>query len=243
MERGAFGVAEPAHFAYYGLPIFLICLFLLRWNAAGKTAGIVFGILLVIGIALPLQYYHLRLFAPFVAKHWLERNGGGEGEVGIAGREQPLQQTLFKIVERVGKEKPYLMFQLDYYSFPVYRKLRLRYPTYFTMITSSARTHDDIRRIISQLRASQAVILARRGDLLPKASVSEKATGLTVIDWLSGAHTPDSRLYALMQKSEDRLYQPLKDFILASYDVQFELDGIVALVPKHDENRSHGLVS
>ena len=100
------------------------------------------------------------------------------------------------------------------------------------MITSSARTHDDIRVIVSQLRANQVVILARRSDLVPNTASSGRAPGVTLLDWLSGAHTAESRLAALMQRSEDRLYQPLRDFVRESYVIELELDGIMALVPK-----------
>lgn len=229
MERGALGVAEPAHVAYYGLPIFLLCLFLLRWTALGTPVSGMLALVLVIGVALPLQYYHVSLFTPFIATHWAKAEA--RPGVGSAGK-QSLQDTLLTMVERIGRDKSYLMFQLDYDSFPIYRKLGLKYPTYFTMMTSSARTHDDIRVIVSQLRANQVVILARRSDLVPNTASSGRAPGVTLLDWLSGAHTAESRLAALMQRSEDRLYQPLRDFVRESYVIELELDGIMALVPK-----------
>ena len=73
-------------------------------------------------------------------------------------------------------------------------------------------------------------------EIIALAPAPEGSIGLSLLDCLSGAHPHGSRLYALMQQSEERLYQPLKDFVLTSYGVTFELDGIMALVPKSQDN-------
>lgn len=240
MERGAFGEAEPMHFAYYGLPIFFLCLFMVRWTDPVRTVGRWLFIGLMIGIVGPLLYFHVTVFTPFVSTYWAKADVSTDRGAGTASGES-LQKALVTLVERIGTDKPYLMFQLDYYSFPVYRKLGLRYPTYFTFLTN-ARTFDDVDLVIAQLQQTRAVVLARRSDLMP-ATVEPHRSGLRGwLDRLSGVHTAGSELAEMMRASEERLLEPLRRFLADSYTVGPEEDGIVALLPREvGANMSEGL--
>lgn len=241
MERGAFGVAEPTHFAYYGLPIFFLGLVLVGRNEPVRGAKAWLSLCLVIGIAVPLQYYHLRLFAPFVTKRLDGVEHASVPGVGTAGRDS-IERTLATIVERIGSDRPYLMFKLDYYSFPVYRKLGLKYPTYCTSLIE-VRTYDDIRQFVNQLQSKRAIILAKKTDLLPTAASAHETEPTNLLDLLSGATTPGAPLTGLMLKSEERLYQALRDFIASSYQTELEIDGIVALAPKSSDRVSSNRIS
>lgn len=229
MERGAFGVAEPTHFAYYGMPLFLSCLFLVRWVGNRKVAEVGLAVVLGVGIALPLQYYHATLVTPFLEGRRILRASAVDAERSME-RKGVIQQTLTTVVQRLGNDRPYLMYRLDYYSFPIYRKLGLKYPTYFTML-SNARTYDDMRLVLEQIRDNRAVIVGRRQDLFPDQSLTREPEHTNVLDWISGAHTAGSYLSTQMLRSEDRLTQPFRDFVQASYVVVLEINGIIALQP------------
>lgn len=64
------------------------------------------------------------------------------------------------------------------------------------------------------------------------------ASGLNLLDLLSGATTSGSRLTEVMLRSEERLYEAVREFIRSSYEIELELDGIVALRPKDTKNGS-----
>jgi hypothetical protein len=224
MERGAFGVAEPLHFAYYGLPLFLLALFLVAWR---QTLAAV----LLVGIMLPMQYYNGTLFEPFVSRVLAEaprETTAGGGPRSSAG----VQATLVDLVHAVGEDRPYLMFQLDYYSYPVYRMLGLRYPTYFTFL-SNARTEEDLCLVFRQIEATKPVVLVRRGDLIPETVPAAGHRGLRGLwDFLSGAHPAGSSLALLMQRSEERINGPLRQYLVSFYEIRAQRNDILALVPK-----------
>lgn len=235
MERGAFGVAEPTHFAYYGLPLFLFCVYLVSPLPTNGPLVKGLAVVLLVGVALPMQYYHASLVLPFIERYAAERETHHAQQQPVVRPEvitgASVEKTLASLVTRIGSDRPYLMFQLDYYSYPVYRKLGLRYPTYFTFLTN-ARTFNDVDLVIAQLEQSRAVVLARRSDLVP-AMVESHRSGLQHwLDRLSGAHTAGSELAEMMRASEERLLEPLRRFLADSYSVGPEEDGIVALLPR-----------
>ena len=230
MERAAFGNAEPTHIAYFGLPIFLFCLALLqRFTFYWQFAKWVFFLLLV-GIALPLQYYNATLFSPFIVKHFGEASKPAPVVASMTDRES-VEQTLLAMVEQIGTKNPYLMLGLDYYSFPIYRKFGLKYATYFTFLAEPL-NYKDINLVIGQLDSSNAVILAMRDELYGSKCCPGAMQKETLLDLLSGAHTTGSKLEGLIQSSRARLYAPLISFILSSYEVGLERDGVVALFKK-----------
>lgn len=235
MERGAFGSAEPTHFAYYALPLILLCVFLAYWVERWEKVRKYLALTLALGLIFPLQYYHATLFLPFINKHLgaVRTHVYDNSEVTTASPRESIQNTLVAMVKQIGRDKSYLMLQLDYYSFPVYRNLQLQYPTFFTFL-SNARTYQDIDKVIKQLKMSKTVILARENDLLPTVLPEDNDNGENLWDVLSGAHTSGSRLARIIQRNERRLYIPLIEFIASNYERTLALDGIVALVPKEN---------
>ena len=123
------------------------------------------------------------------------------------------------------------MYELDYYSFPVYRKLGLRYPMYYTMLID-ARTPQGIARVVDEVRAAGAIVVARTADLAGQPTPLRSGPVRGVMDLVSGAHTAGSRLTAILLSNRARLTAPFLDFVRKEYRPLYEQDGIVALGPK-----------
>jgi hypothetical protein len=227
-QRGAFGVSEPTHFAFFGLPTLLLGLFLTRDLAAGARARTALATAALVGLVLPLQYYHATQLAPFFAG---SRGPGGAG-AGLAGRfaGATVEAALTEAVQSVGAGRPYVMYDLDYYSLPVYRQLSLRYPTYYTMLIN-ARTPEGIVRTIAEVRAARAIVVIRREDLWGGAPPVRAGALRRIVDTLSGAHTVGSDLAGLLGSSKARLVLPFLEFVRREYRPLWEGHGLVALGP------------
>lgn len=227
-ERGAFGVSEPTHFAFFGLPTLLLSLLLTRDLPAGGRVRAWLAAAVLVGFVLPLQYYHVTQLTPFFARAGAVRAAGAGPAAAAQGS---VEAALTEAVGRLGLARPYVMYDLDYYSLPVYRRLSLRYPTYYTMLIN-ARTPEGIARAIEEIRAARAIVVLRRGDLWGEPSPARPGQLRRIADVLSGAHTVGSDLEGLLATSKARLVRPFLDFVRREYRPLWEGHGLIALGPR-----------
>lgn len=232
-ERAAFAAAEPSHFAYFGLPIVLVGLFATSCFARARAfqAGLVAALL--VGIMLPMQYYYLTEFLPFFAQRLGLSVAGAAGPSDSppsAAGTMSLDEQLRDAVRTLGTERPYLMYEMEYYSLPVYRDMGLRYAIYNTMLIT-ARDHVGIRRAIDEIRARHAIVIVRKQNLAGLES-PRRSTGVwRLLDTLSGAHTNGSDLNAILLKSKTHLNEPFLEFVQTEYRPLYDQGGLVAYGP------------
>jgi hypothetical protein len=233
-ERAAFAAAEPLHFAYHGLPTFLLALFVAARVAYSARAQRALAVVLLVGIMLPMQYYHFAEFLPFLARSVstpvLAAPPAVEPEpTGIA-----LERALRQLVQTVGTDRPYVMYEMEYNSLPVYRDLRLKYATYSTMLIT-ARNETGIRRAIEEVRQRRAAVVVRKHDLAGLERPRRSTPLFRLLDLVSGAHTAGSELNALLLTSKTRLMTPFLSFVRTEYAPVYDRDGLVAFVPYGDK--------
>jgi hypothetical protein len=146
---------------------------------------------------------------------------------------RPIEQTLTDLVHCGGKNHPYLMFNLDYYSQPVYQAQNLAYVGYFPMLIA-ARTHAGIERMIQDVRSHHAIVIARPVDLGVFVPPSPSAGVLEVLDVVSGGPTAGSKLAEALGRNQHRLFEPFTDFVRSEYRPMCERDGLVAYGPRSE---------
>ncbi len=230
-QRGAFGPAEPLHFAFFGLPVFLIALFVTSRFAQVRRARAGLACVLLVGIMLPMQYYHFTEFLPFVARRFAPASHAEASTDLIVPSGSTLEQDLRKVVEALGSDRSYLMYDMSYNSLPVYRELDLGYPTYFTMLRN-ARDEQGIRRSIDEVRTQRAIVVVRKQDLRGFESPQRSAEFWRVLDVLSGAHTRNSDLAGVILKSKNRLMAPFLAFVQAEYVPLYDQGLLIAFGPR-----------
>jgi hypothetical protein len=232
-QRASFGAAEPSHFAYFGVPVFCLALLLTMRVAGGEVARSWLAVALVIGIMLPMQYYHAMEFVPFFAA----RLGAQKVSAATAEDVPPvsssdLEQDLREVVRTIGADRPYVMYEMEYVSLPVFRDFGLRYGSYYTMLIT-ARDYQGIDRAIADIRRSGAVVVARKQDLASLGRTHRSSGVLRLFDRLSGAHTAGSDLNELLLKSRSRLTKPFVEFVANEYVPLYERHGLVAYGPRN----------
>lgn len=231
-QRAAFGAAEPSHFAYFGLPAFLIALFVTSRLTQQYVTRACLSVVLIVGIILPMQYYYLTEFAPFVVQRLAGRAGTGAATAEARpGPTMTTEEALGDIVRALGAESPYLMYDLEYYSLPVYREFGLRYPTYFTMVVT-ARDARGVRRFIEEVRDRNAIVVVSRSFLATEEPQVTSAGFWGMLDSLAGAHTRGSKLAVSAFRSKQRLEAPFLAFLQTEYVPKYERGGLVAFGPR-----------
>lgn len=230
-QRAAFGAAEPSHFAYFGIPVFCLALFLTTLMPGGQAARSWLAAMLVVGIMLPMQYYHAMEFVPFFTARLRAPQPLATAVDSTAPESSTeLDKSLRDLVRTVGTDRPYVMYEMEYASLPVFRDFGLRYATYFTMLIN-ARDDNGIERAISEIRRKGAVVVARKQDLagLERA---HRSTGIwRLLDVLSGAHTAGSDLNELLLRSRTRLTRSFLAFVETEYVPLYDRHGLVAYGP------------
>jgi hypothetical protein len=170
-------------------------------------------------------------FVPFFAHRLHLGVASGPSVAGVAPSSEELEQNLRDVVRTVGTGHPYVMYEMEYSSLPVYRDFRLRYATYYTMLIT-ARDRAGMQDVIDQIRAKRAVVVAREQDV-GGLEPPRRSTGLTrVLDVLSGAHTAGSDLNAVLMKSRARLTAPFLEFVRTEYVQVYGRNGLVAYGPR-----------
>jgi hypothetical protein len=229
-QRAAFGAAEPSHFAYFGLPVFLIALVAATRFAASTRSHAWLAGLLLVGIMLPMQYYHFTEFLPFVAARLQATpSTNAAGTVEPASGEN-LETALRDVVRTLGRERPYVMYEMEYNSLPVYRDFGLRYPMYWTMLIT-ARDHEGIRRAIHEVRDRNAIVVVRKNDLRGLSRPRESGRVSRLLDLATGAHTGGSGLNEVLLKSRSELTRPFLQFLERGCIRLYEDRGLVAFAP------------
>jgi hypothetical protein len=236
-ERAAFGVAEPNRMAYYGLPVVLVALFVTGHFARQHTGRRVLAGMLLLGMMLPLQYYGVTEFLPFIEQRLQAQTpstSAAATEPVASGAD--VERNLREIVQVLGRDRPYLMYDMDYNSLPVYRDLHLRYPTYAAQLMTT-RNHAGIEEAIDQIREKHAIVVARKQDLDSPAEPARSVGVRRLLDLVSGAQSGGSNLSAVQLKSKRRLMAPLLDFLQFELVPLYEHNGFIAFGPKSDRSR------
>lgn len=232
-QRAAFGAAEPSHFAYFGVPVFCLALFLTTRMPRGRAARSCLAVALVVGIILPMQYYHAMEFVPFFTARRHADQPPVPSIDGVPESSTALEKDLRDVVRAIGTDHPYVMYELEYASLPVFRDFGLHYATYFTMLIT-ARDHDGIERAISEIRREGAVIVARKQDLSGLERVRRSSGVWRWLDVLSGAHTAGSDLNEVLLRSRTRLTRPFLAFVQTEYVPLYDRHGLVAYGPRRN---------
>tara|TARA_B100001013_G_scaffold186813_1_gene112729 strand:+ start:44 stop:589 length:546 start_codon:yes stop_codon:yes gene_type:complete len=180
---------------------------------------------------LPMQYYYLTEFSPFIARVLAPAIHTEASTDLTVPSGATLEQDLREVVEVLGSDRSYLMYDLSYNSLPVYRELDLRYPTYFTMLRN-ARDEQGIRRSIDEVRTQKAIVVVRKQDLIGIEDPQLPAKFWRVLDMLSGAHTRGSDLAGMMLKSNNRLMSPFLAFVQAEYVPLYDQGLLIAFGPR-----------
>lgn len=224
-QRGAFGSSDPDHIAFYALPTILLAGHVAapRWRGAPLMLAAV-----VVGLAAPMQMTNAAQFLPFVAR---VAPASGDRVVLDTPRATSVQASLQEIVERLGTDRPYLMYDLGYYSLPVYESFHLRYPAYATDIWATANA-DDLARALGEIRASGAYVVMWRTEYDGTATIPTADPRWNAVATVTGAHLPNSDLALLEARSRARLQAPFFDLVRSSYRVVYETAGLVGLAPK-----------
>jgi hypothetical protein len=230
-ERGAFGVSEPTHIALYALPAILLCLFwsvhlqdgarFRRWIAAA----------VVVGLLVPVQYFQSSQFWPLVAGVLRLGTNVEASQRGSSRSTQPIEQTLVDLVRCAGNSWPYVMFNLEYYSQPIYQGEQLRYVSYYPMPITT-RTPAGMERMIDEVRAARAIVVARPADLGPYVPAPPSTGIVKALDLVSGGPSAGSKLAGELARNQHRLFEPFTDFVRTEYRPLCERDGLVAYGPQ-----------
>jgi hypothetical protein len=228
-QRAAFGPAEPNHFAYFGLPTFLLALFVAARAARSTKVRALLACTLLIGIMLPMQYYHFTEFLPFLAR-LAPATATESGENAGPSPGETLEQGLAQVVRTLGADRQYLMYGMAYNSLVVHREFRLGYPAYFTMLLN-ARDAQGIRRAIDDVRAHGAIVVFRKQDLGEFRLPSRSAGVWRVLDLLSGAHTRGSHLAGVLIGGRRQLTAPFIEFVQTEYVQVYDQGQLIAFGP------------
>jgi hypothetical protein len=230
-QRASFGAAEPLHYAYFGLPAFLIALYATTRYAATARLQTWLAAVLFVGIMLPMQYYHSTEFLPFLTARLQAAPAVPVSDNVRPASGKDLEAALRAAVVTLGPGRPYVMYEMEYYSLPVYREFGLRYPTYATML-HNARDHAGIARAIDEVRTQNAIVIVRKQDLRGPVRPRESGGALRVLDLVTGAHTSGSDLNAVLLGSRNELTRPFLEFLERDCVRVYESDGLVAFAPK-----------
>lgn len=229
-QRASFAAAEPSHFAYFGLPVFLLAVIAAGLFARTPVGEAALAAFLLIGIALPMQYYHLSEFVPFLEQRLFSVPGNTaslDAPTSVPPSREAVTQELRALVGKIGSARPYVMYEMDYDCLPVYRDFGLRYALYSTMLIN-ARDHDGIRRAIDEVRSRNAVVVIRRQDLDGTEQPRRSQGVARLLDWLSGAHSGGSDLSAVLLQSKMRLMAPFLEFVRTEFVPLYEGPALVA---------------
>lgn len=230
MQRASFGKSDIQHIAFSGLPAYLAAATWAPSDAPrGRTRQWATALLLV-GVVGSLQFYHAMLFVPsLLQKRSRTTTSLAEAtpSAPVATKEE-MQQSIQRAVTRFGTDRLYYMHRLEYFRLPVYVQHRLRPFMYFPTL-ASAFTAADIDRVVTSLRANpDAVVLARRADLVVTTPVTKIPTRWWF--YATSSPIPGSDVFNLTLEFQARLEAPLVSVLNTEYDVAFEDGEVVGLI-------------
>lgn len=229
MERMAFGVPDSLHVVNNCLPLFLLGLFLAARMWPGSHSLRWYGAVLVIAFMLPLQVFNAFMFKPYVERR-LGLTQTAAASTGVGATSRDIEESLERLIERLGPEKPYYLHALQYYSLPAVLRWHLVQPVYFTIL-EEVQVPQDAGRIIRDLRESATIVVTPRTGFA--AAGAPRWGGWE--DWLyqlTASPLPGSRTFSQLAEVKARLEQPVMGFLRESYCVAAEDGALVALVPR-----------
>ncbi len=225
MQRASFGKADVVHIVYSGLPVLLATIAWAGERMAPAVRRNALAAVLLVGLALPLQFYDAMLFVPSLLKR-LAAQDEPTASAAPAPSKQTIQAGIARAVEHFGRDRLYYMHLLEYYRLPIYLQFQLK-PFMYQPSLTAAFTPEDIQHVIRQLRDSQAVVLSRRADLSPEPPK------LLPTAWpfaVTGAPLPGSTVFNLTLEFQSRLERPLLEFLSSdAYITRFTDGDLVGL--------------
>lgn len=231
MERAIFGKADVEHIAFSGLPSFCLAA---CWSVAGvrgRGRGTWAAAALVVGVIVPLQFYHAMLFLPSLMHRTAPIAAPASDQATAASSsKEAVQASLSRAVEHFGPDQPYYMHKLEYYRLPIYLRYRLK-PVLYQPSLTSAFTRQDIEGVIAELQHTHAVVLARRADIDGPAAPAPPSRWW---NYITSSPLPGSTVFTLTLEFQSRLEAPLVRFLNGSYDRRFEDGDVVGLVLRQD---------
>lgn len=226
MQRASFGKADIDHIAYSGLPVYLAAVAWSSQSGKGVSRQWLVAAAFIVGVVLPLQFYHAMLFVPSLLQRASAPSAlSASSATGPSPTKQAIQASIGRAVQHFGPDRLYYMHQLEYYRLPVYLEYRLKPFMYYPTL-AAAFTADDIERVIQELRTRPAIVLARRADL---SADPPRPYDTHWPYFLTSSPLPGSTVFNLTLEFQSRLERPLVDFLTTAYTRQFEDGDIVGL--------------
>lgn len=228
-QRPSFSVSDPQHHLFFGLAALLLCLHLTtRFPTARRASSLLLAVAFA-GLAASVQIYQVYALLPFFRSGATAAVPAAASSISVR-KSSSVQATLTDIAQRVGTDRYYLMYALDYYSVPVHHRLGLRYASYDTDL-NSVTTTDIVERLIGELKDRNAVVIIDRTELdTGKRAFQADALG-NAIAWVTSAPMPGSDLQSVIFENDSRIQASLLRFLREGCRPLLELDGFVALEP------------
>ena len=233
--RPAFGKPDAPHIAYGGLPLFLTAMLIVPARMSWmKPRTWIFGVLLL-GVMVPLQVFNLSMMKPVFERKlaaWRTPEVMASVE---QGSKTSIQRSLRRVIVHFGDKHPYYLHILAYYSLPAILEFRLKQVPYVVTLEETF-TSEEIAKVIRELHDSQAIVISRRADLL---RLAQPAYGgwEGVLYQLTASPLPGSRVFAEITAANAALREPLREFLVSSYDVVFEDGELVGLIPRRSSGQ------
>ena len=229
MQRASLGKADVQHIAFSGLPAFLAAAAWMSSSRGRARSQQWLAALIVVGVVLPLQFYHAMLFVPSLLQKWTSPASVAATPTNTPrpATKAEVQASIEQMVQKFGTDRLYYMHRLEYFRLPVYLQHNLK-PFMYQPTLASAFTSKDIDDVIAQLRNNDVLVLARRSDL----TVTTPVTPLPTHWWFyaTSSPLPGSQIFNLTLEFQARLEAPLVTFLNTQYDIVFEDGDVVALV-------------
>lgn len=227
-QRPSFGTSDPQHIVFFGLPTLLLSLVVSRWSPAGRAVRMAIALVATLAFVIPQQLYYVSQILPSLARVLPSAAVGVTTSAPGGATTAAIESTLIHLVEELGRDRPYLMHRLTYYSIPVYHRLGLRYAGPDTD-ADSVTTREQVSRLISDLREKNAYVLIQRTELEERQRPFTPSPFWNALALVTGAPMPGSDLVGRMATSNARLLLPFYEFLETEYRPVRELNGIVAL--------------
>lgn len=231
-QRPSFSVSDPQHYLFFGLATLLIGLYL---TTVFPPVRRTWSWLLAIGFAglvASVQVYQVSVLLPFVRGGTPQSTPASASVDGTtARRSASAEASLAAIAERVGRDRRYLMYRLDYYSVPVHGRLGLRYASYHTDL-NSVTTAEIVDHLIGELKERDAVVIIENSELATGKRAFQRDAIANTLAWITSAPMPGSDLQSVIIDNDSRIQASLLRFLREDSRRLIELDGFIALEPK-----------
>lgn len=226
IQRPSFGKPDVLHIAYSGLPITLLGLAVIPVRWQGLAVRRAYCAVAVVAFMVPLQLYNVLTYAP-MPKPRGNPQGGANTPTGSWGARHAVQESLDRLVVRFGTERTYYLHVLAQSSIPVVLHRHLKQVPYLATL-DEAFTQDDIQQVIAELRQTRAMVISHRWTLQPFGPVPQDTVKGGLLEFL-GVPAPGSKGFAQTVRANDRLREPLLEFLHSAYEVVGEDGDLVVL--------------